>query len=439
MLTLLTTLALTANPLSLPFERYTLSNGMTVILHEDHARPQVVVNVYFSVGSSDEKKGRTGFAHLFEHLMFMGTKDVPNGSFDTLMEQVGGSNNAFTNYDQTDYYEMGPSNLLETFLWLEADRLAHLPDAMTKAKVDLQRDVVKNERRQSYENRPYGKAELIIDEKLFPAGHPYSHTVIGSHADLTAASVEDVKAFFRTHYVPANASLVVAGDFKSDEAKKFIEKTLGALPRVEAPPVVNRPLVALTKPVRAEVKDDVQQARVISVWMAPPANTAGTAELEVLAQVLAGGKSSRLTKRLVTELRLAEDVNAYYEDRRGPGLFRITVTAQNGHTAAELEKALDAEVAALCSQPPSTAEVERAQVQLQTHTLQAFEDLNARAVNLNRAQIELGDPGEVERSALARYEVVDPSGVREWARRVFQAPKLTVTVVASTSSKGGAK
>lgn len=440
MLTLLTTLALTASPsLSLPLERYTLPNGLTVILHEDHARPQVVVNVYFAVGSADEKKGRTGFAHLFEHLMFMGTRNVPNGGFDSLMEQLGGSNNAFTNYDQTDYFESGPSNLLETFLWLEADRLAHLPDDMTKAKVDLQRDVVKNERRQSYENRPYGKAELIIDEKLFPAGHPYAHTVIGSHADLTAASVEDVKAFFRANYVPTNASLVVAGDFKAAEAKALIEKTLGALPRVEAPPRVDHPLVELKKPVRVDLKDDVQEARVIYAWVAPPSHTPGTAELDVLSTVLAFGKSSRLVKHLVTEQRVAEDVDVSFEERLGQGIFRVTITGQGGRSAAELEKAVDAELAQVFTAPITAAEVERAKAQTQTQLLQRLEDLNSRAVQLNLAQMQRGDPGSVARDSLARYEDVDATGVMEAARRMFHAPKLTVTVVPAKAAKGGAR
>src|SRR5581483_8796333 len=213
--------------LHVAFERYKLPNGLTVILHEDHRLPQVVVDVLFRVGSKDERAHRTGFAHLFEHLMFMGTKNVPNGRFDQLMEAWGGQNNAATSEDRTNYFEMGPSHLLETFLWLEADRLATLPDDMTKDKVDLQRDVVKNERRQTYENRPYGRVELALPEHLYPDGHPYHHPVIGSHADLTAASVDDVKAFFRGYYVPSNAQLVVAGDFRPDEARRLIERWFG--------------------------------------------------------------------------------------------------------------------------------------------------------------------------------------------------------------------
>jgi len=436
MLSLIAVSALAASPLNVPFERYTLPNGMTVILHEDHALPTVTVNIWYGVGSADEKPGRTGFAHLFEHLMFMGTKNVPNGSFDTLMEQVGGANNASTNYDYTNYYEFGPSNLLETFLWLEADRLAHLPDDMTKAKVDLQRDVVKNERRQSYENRPYGVVELLVDEKLFPAGHPYAHTVIGSHKDLTAASVEDVKAFFKKFYVPANASLVIAGDFNSANAKQLVEKTLGALPRVEAPARVSLPSIELTKPVRASAEDRVQEAQVSFFYLAPPMNSPGAAESQLLAMLLGGSQTSWLVKHLVIEQQLCESVEAHFEKRRGQSLFSITATAQGGHSAMELEKALEKELAAFFAQPPSAAEVSRVQARMQTHLLQTLETPFGVADELNEAQLFTGDPGDVQRNLLARFDAVTPSGVFEHARRMLTPNRLTIVV---TPKKGGAK
>jgi zinc protease len=331
MLSAMLALSLTAAPLSIPYERYVLPNGLTVILHEDHLQPSVTVNLWFAVGSSDEKPKKTGFAHLFEHLMFMGTKAVPNGGFDKLMEQQGGSNNATTGNDRTNYFESGPSNLLETFLFLEADRLAHLPDDMTKEKVDLQRDVVKNERRQSIENRPYGMAEIIIFEKLFPESHPYHHPVIGSHADLTSASVDDVKQFFRTYYVPNNASLVVAGDFKPDEAKALVNKFFAAIPRAPEPLRVSIPLVKLAKEVRVVQPDAVQQEKVILAWLAPAAYTKGSAELEVLATFLGTGKSSRLIKSLVVEQRLAESVEVTFEALRGQSVFIIDATAQGTH------------------------------------------------------------------------------------------------------------
>jgi zinc protease len=429
---------LSATPLSVPFERYTLPNGMTVILHQDKALPSVTVNIWYNVGSADEAKGRTGFAHLFEHLMFMGTKVAPNGAFDTVMEQAGGVNNATTSNDRTNYFETGPSNLLETFLFLESDRLAHLAEDMTKAKVDLQRDVVKNERRQSYENRPYGMAELIVVDRLFPVGHPYHHPVIGSHADLSAASVDDVKSFFRKHYVPANASLVVAGHFEVSEAKRLIEKYFAPLPRVEAPVRVNIPTVTLSKPIRVVQPDAVQQERVVLAYLAPAGNARGSAEIELLSTILADGKASRLVKSLVVDQQLAESVEARYEALRGQGIFEIVATAQGAHTAAELEKALEAEIAKLLREGPNAAELSRAKAKSVTSTLNALENIDVRANALNEAELRLGDPGDVERATLARIESVTPSSVLDQSLTLFSKPRLTLTFVAK-DKKGAAR
>ncbi|HNH46811.1 MAG TPA: pitrilysin family protein, partial [Myxococcota bacterium] len=227
---MLLSLLLCAQAQEIPFERYELPNGLQVILHEDHSLPQVVVDIWYQVGSKDEAKGRSGFAHLFEHLMFMGTNRLPGSGFDSTMEAYGGWNNAWTMEDATNYYDVGPANLLPLFLWLEADRMQDLAVAMTQEKVDLQREVVRNERRQSYEDEPYGAAWLEVPRLLYPEGHPYAHTVIGSHEDLQAASLQDVKDFFTAWYVPNNASLVVAGDFNPAEVKPLIERSFGHLP-----------------------------------------------------------------------------------------------------------------------------------------------------------------------------------------------------------------
>ncbi len=439
MLSTLAAFVVAASPtVSVPFERYTLPNGLTVILHEDHRRPSVTVNVWFRVGSSDEAKGHTGFAHLFEHLMFMGTAAVPNGSFDTIMEQAGGTNNATTSHDRTNYFETGPSNLLETFLFLESDRLAHLADDMTKAKVDLQRDVVKNERRQSYENRPYGMTNMLINERLFPAGHPYQHPVIGSHADLTAASVDDVKAFFRRYYVPANASLVIAGDFTPEAAKQLVAKYFAPLPRVEAPMRTVPAVVELTKPARVTQKDAVQAERVVLAWLAPSQWSKGEPELDLLANLLGAGKSSRLVKALVLDQQLASSVEVEFEALRGPGVFTITATAQAGHTAAEVEKALDVELQRLLDSPPTTDEVNRARALLEVDQLTRLEQTFARADLLNALETSLGDPGLVPYAVTGRYEVLGATEVLEAARRVLTRPRVTVTFIPQ-SKKGGAR
>ena len=218
-----------AHAVELTYEQYKLPNGLNVILMPDPTLPQVVVNLWYGVGAKDEVEGRTGFAHLFEHLMFMGTTRLPGSGFDDLMEASGGHNNAWTSEDATDYYDVGPSNLVDTLLWMEADRMEGLSRAMTQEKLDLQRDVVRNERRQSYEDAPYGEIWLVMPEAMYPAGHPYAHTVIGSHEDLQAATVDDVVGFFNTWYVPGNASLVVAGDFDPAAVKITIERLFGGL------------------------------------------------------------------------------------------------------------------------------------------------------------------------------------------------------------------
>jgi zinc protease len=415
--------------LDVPVERYQLPNGLTVILHEDHRLPTVVVDLWFRVGSKDEKAGRSGFAHLFEHLMFMGTRAVPNGEFDSIMEAVGGQNNATTSEDRTNYFEFGPSNLLETFLWLEADRLATLPDDMTKEKVDLQRDVVKNERRQSYENRPYGVIELELPERMFPEGHPYHHPVIGSHADLTAASVDDVKRFFRDYYVPSNASLVVAGDFQAADAKKMIEKFFAPLAKVPVPAHAAPKPGKLAKSERVTLKDAVKLDRVTMAWRSPASFEPGDGECDLIAAALGSGKSSRLYKSLVYKQKLAQQVQVEQRSLRYGGLFVVTATAQPGHSAAELEKAIDAEIAALGNEPLAPAEVDRARTIVETQLLRSIEPPFGLADLLNFFEFRFGDARELPKRLLDRYDRATPADVVKQAKALFAAPHATLQVV----------
>jgi zinc protease len=424
---LLPALAL-ATTLTVPVERYTLPNGLVVVLHEDHRVPTVVVDLLFRVGSKDERKGRTGFAHLFEHLMFMGTKNVPNGVFDSVLEGAGGYDNASTNEDYTNYFDAGPSNLLETFLWLEADRLSSLPDDMTKAKVDLQRDVVKNERRQSYENRPYGRAELEVPDKLYPASHPYHHPVIGSHADLDAARVEDVKAFFRQFYVPSNAILVVSGDFSAAEGKKLVEKYFAWMPKKPVPPHAEPKPASLAKAARVTLTDAVQLPRVMLAWHSPGGYRDGDAECDLLAAVLGGGHSSRLYQALVYEKKLAESVEVEQRTMRQGSQFVIIATAQSGHTAAELEKAIDNELARLAETPATAEEVERARAFAQTKLLHEIEAPVQMAGALAYFEMRFGDAAELAKKYLARYDGIAAPAVATWAKKVLGAPHLTVVI-----------
>ena len=293
------------DPFALTAERYTLPSGMTVLLRRDPSVPRVVVSLWFSVGSRDEAPGRTGFAHLYEHLMFMGTRHVPNNRFDAIMESEGGGNNATTSTDRTFYFDFGPSHLLPTLLWLEAERLTNLPETMTDEKVSLQREVVRNERRQSYENRPYGMAELRVSSAMYPAGHPYSWPIIGSHEDLIAASTSDVKQFFYKFYTPSNATLAIVGDFNPEEAKRLVQTYFGWMPKRPKPvsPSLGGGVPSMVVPVEQKivVQDQVALPRVYLLWHAPAVGSPDYAETVLLGDVLGKGRASRLHRKLVIE------------------------------------------------------------------------------------------------------------------------------------------
>ncbi|HEX4457132.1 MAG TPA: pitrilysin family protein [Polyangia bacterium] len=415
--------------LHIPSTRYVLPNGLTVILHEDHHLPTVAVNIWFRVGSKDERTGRTGFAHLFEHLMFMGTHNVPNGHFDSIMEAAGGTNNASTSEDRTNYFEAGPANLLETFLYLEADRLSTLADDMTKEKVDLQRDVVKNERRQSIENRPYGRVELVLPENLFPPGHPYHHPVIGSHEDLTAASADDVKAFFHEFYVPSNASLVIDGDFRTADAKRLVDHYFAWMPKLPTPPHAAPPPVTLAASKRVELKDAVQLPRVVRAWLSPAWYAPGDAEATLLAAVLGAGKSSRLYQSLVYERKIAQSVDVDQAPSRYQSAFIVTATAQSGHTSAELEAALDEEIGKLLAKQPVTrAELERARAGVEVQQLRYIATPERMADALNTFEYIFGTPSKIEALYLGRFDAVDTKKLQALAKRVLSAPHVTIAV-----------
>jgi predicted Zn-dependent peptidase len=397
--------------LSVPFTRYTLDNGMVVILHEDHALPLVAVNIMVKVGSRFEEPHRTGFAHLFEHLMFMGTRRVPTKMFDAWMEAEGGWNNAGTSEDRTDYYEVGPSHSLPLLLWLEADRFASLGKEMNLEKLNAQRDVVRNERRQTSENQPYGKVELRLPELLYPEGHPYHHPVIGSHEDLQAATVDDVKAFFDRFYLPNNASLVVAGDFDRTRIKEVIETYFGALSAGEVPKAPAGEAPRLGSVVRATLPDNVELPKVVMAWHSAARFTPGDAELDLASVILEQGKSSRLYKALVYDRPLAQEVKASQSSQDLSSVFSIEAIAQPGVDLGKLEAAIDAEVAKLRSEPVSAEELGRAKNQFETGFVSKIQSIAERADLLNRYQTYVGDPGYIERD-LARYRGVTPESLQ---------------------------
>jgi zinc protease len=395
--------------LAVPYTEFTLANGLHVILHRDTSVPVVTVNTWYHVGSGNEKPGRTGFAHLFEHLMFEGSKHVPEGAFDSWLEGAGANNNGSTTTDRTNYYIDGPSNALELMLFLESDRMGYLLDTMTPERVNGQRDVVKNERRQSYENRPYGMPELELDSLLYPPGHPYSWSTIGSMEDLSAASHEDVQQFFRTYYAPNNASLVIGGDLDIEKTKALVQKWFGEIPKGAPVMPVAPPAAMLTGVTRKTMTDKVQLARLYLAWLTPAVYRPGDAALDIVASLLAGGKNSRLYKRLVYDLRIAQDVSAYQQSAALGSTFQIVATARPGKSLDEIQKVIDEEVDRLAAAPPEARELERVRNQIEATFLRRAERVGGmygKADQLNAYYTATGTPDYFEEDQ-ARYRALD--------------------------------
>jgi zinc protease len=400
------------------FEKYTLPNGLQVILHVDRKLPIVHVNQWFHVGSKNEKPGRTGFAHLFEHMMFQGSKNA-EGEYFTLAERAGanvfeGGVNGTTSQDRTNYFATVPSGNLENVLWFESDRLLTLIDVTTKEKLDNQRDVVKNERRQSLENQPYGRWYPLISEAVFPKGHPYSWPVIGSQEDLTNASLEDVTEFFKTYYTPNNLSLVIAGDFDPAEAKTLIEKYFGDIP---PGPALDRPakwIPQLDGEKLVEVNDRVSLERVYIGWPAPEYFTTDDATLDITARILSDGLSARLNRALVYDRQIATQVTAFNVSGEISGMFVVQATARPGSSLPEIETIVTDQIARLAKEGPTAAEVERAKNKQEAEFISGLERIGGfggKADVLNQYNTFTGDPGRLE-ADLARTRAVTPAAVR---------------------------
>jgi zinc protease len=413
----------------IPFEKYTLPNGLEVILHQDHTTPMIAVDTWYHVGSGDEKPGHTGFAHLFEHLMFMGSEHVPTGQFDQLLEAAGANNNGSTTEDRTNYYETMPSNALPLALYLDSDRMGFLLPALDSAKVDLQRNVVKNERRQRVDNVPYGKSDETILAALYPKGHPYSWPVIGSMADLSAATLADVKNFFRTYYAPNNATLVIAGDFNVDSAKALVKHYFGDIPRgPQIPPRPSPVPVVIPRDTFLVLQDRVQLPRVYYTWPSVKNFAHDDAALNVLASVLADGKNSRLYKRLVYDMQIAQDVSAYQNGERLAGYFQIIVTPRKGIAPARIDSLVRAELVKLQKDGITSRELARVQNSTRSDFLRSLATDLGKAELLNQYNYFVGDPDYVQRDA-ARYDAVTRADVQRVARMYLGKPKVVLTVV----------
>jgi zinc protease len=411
------------------FEKYTLPNGLEVILHEDHSTPIVAVDTWYHVGSGDEQVGRTGFAHLFEHIMFMGSEHVPVGSFDQLLESAGANNNGSTTEDRTNYYETLPSNALPLALWLDSDRMGYLLPTMDLAKVNLQREVVKNERRQRVDNVPYGRADEVILAALYPKSHPYSWPVIGSMADLSAASLADVQNFFKTYYAPNNATLAIAGDFDPGTVKKLVGQYFGNIPR--GPAIQRRttvPVVAIPRDTFLVLEDRVQLPRLFYTWHSVKDLSKDDATLDILAQIVANDKNSRLYKKLVYELQVAQNVGASQDGGRLDGKFQIDVTPKPGQKVADIDRLVQAEIANVINNGVTPRELKRAQNSYKASFLNRLASVLGKAERLNYYNYIAGNPDFVQQDA-ARYERVTADDVQRVAKTYLGRPKIILTVV----------
>jgi zinc protease len=417
-----------SDSIKIPFETYKLPNGLTVILSLDRTTPTVAVNVWYHVGSKNETPGRTGFAHLFEHVMFTGSGHVPYGYHDKLTEGVGGSNNGSTTNDRTNYYETIPSNYLETAIWLESDRMGFLLDKLDIAKLNAQREVVKNERRQSYDNQPYGRVSEIFSAAMYPKGHPYSWPVIGSMTDLSAASEEDVKAFFRLFYAPNNATIAVVGDFDPAQAKAWIQKYFGDLPKGQP---VTRPKVALGNleaSKRLVYEDRVQVPRLYIQWPTVGFRNDDDYALSVMSSILSGSRTTRLTKALVFDSQMASQVFGFQNSAEDVGVFQVIVIPRPEHSLTELETSVDQVLQKFISEGPTAEELQKAKSGLELSFLRGLESNLGKANQLISGAIFFGDPAQF-RTDYQKTLAVTAADVKRVAAKYLTRSRIVLSVV----------
>jgi zinc protease len=416
--------------MNIPFTQHRLDNGLDVIVHEDRDCPIVAVNVWYHVGSKNETRGRTGFAHLFEHLMFEGSQHHDDGFFRPLQE-AGGVLNGSTNADRTNYWEVVPSNAVDLALWMESDRMGYLLPALTDAKFENQRNVVLNERRQNYENRPYGLAGMAIVSALYEPDHPYHWMTIGDPGDLRAATLDDVSAFFRRYYHPGNASLALAGDIDTSAAVDLAARYFGGIERGPDVAAVDVAAAPLSSEVRLVLEDRVELPRLYIAWHSPALFAEDDAYLDLVAEVLAGGKTSRLYRSLVYEQRIAAEVAASQNSREMSSYFQVVATAAPGRTLGELHDAIARELQSVIDPGPTDAEVERCLAQAESHfihRLQTVGGFGGKSDQLNAYNVYLGDPAFFERD-LERYRRATAAHLRGAAARWLGVGRVVLSIV----------
>ena len=404
--------------IDIPYERFVLDNGLTVIVHEDHKAPIVAINIWYHVGSKNEKLGKTGFAHLFEHLMFGGSEHAPGRYIDT-MERIGATDlNGTTNPDRTNYFQNVPTSAVDLTLWMESDRMGHLLGALDQTTLDLQRGVVQNEKRQG-ENQPYGVTEQLLTQNTYPAGHPYSWTTIGDMADLDAASMKDVQEWFKTYYGPSNVVLVLAGDIDGKTAREKVTKYFGDIPA--GPPVAHQQVwvAKMTGTHRQVVQDRVPQARIYKVWNVPEFGSAEADYVDLVSDCLSNGKSSRFYKRLVYEDQIATEALAYTDLREIGGQFYVRATARPGQSIAQVEKELDEELTRFVKNGPTPEELQRVKAQYQANFIRGIERIGGfggKSDRLAQSQVFRGSP-DAYKISLKRVQEATAEDLRAAAQR----------------------
>lgn len=415
--------------INIPFEKYTLKNGLSVVLSEDHSTPTVAVEVIYHVGSKNETPGHTGFAHMFEHVMFTGSGHVPYGMHDRFTEGVGGSNNGQTFYDWTRYWETDPSNYLETTLWLESDRMGFLLDSLDETKFKAQRDIVKNERRQSNDNQPYARDGEVISLAMYPNGHPHSWPVIGAMSDLTGATVDDVKRFFRLYYAPNNATLSIVGDINTARTKALIQKYFGDIPRGQ--PIVRPKLgpTALTGEKRLTFEDRVQIPRLTIRWPSADQASEDAPALQMLARVLTGSRTARLTKPMVYDAQSAANVGASQNGFEGIGEFNVFATPRPGHSLTELETQIDSILARVKKDGPTKEELDRAKAGQQFAFINGLQSNLGKAFELAQDQTFYNDPSYTFRVEYPRLQAVTPADVKRVANKYLGNVRVVLSNV----------
>jgi len=416
------------NLLNIPYEKFKLPNGLEIILFQNNTLPFTAVNIWYKAGSANEVKGKTGLAHLFEHMMFQGSKNVPKEMHFKYIQEAGGTLNASTSFDRTNYFEKLPSNDLELALWLESDRMGFYLEALDQVKLDNQKSVVLNERLERYDNQPYGLAWEKLITNLYPENHPYSWPTIGYYKDIEGYTLDDVRSFFRQHYSPANATIVIAGNFEVDKTKSLLEKYFGEIKNDGTPNTINSKSCQLDESKFLIVEDKVNLERIYIAWHSQSAFSPDDAALDILSDVLTGSKNARLTKKLVYELELVQDVNTMQFSGKYGGHFMVVATAKPGKPLDEIKKIIFNEITILAEEHISTRELERSKNVIKSNFIYSLQNIDTIADTLNLYNFYLGEPNSFNFD-LSRYNSVNAEDIKQIVKKYFQSNYVELRIV----------